>query len=99
MVFIRKKEDFTCEFCGNEVVGNGFTNHCPVCLYSKHVDIDPGDRAERCSGLMKPIRIEGTQKKYLIVLKCVLCGFERKNSVHKEDSIDKILEIIKTASN
>ena len=38
MTFIRKTEDFICENCGAVVVGNGYTNHCPACLYSKHVE-------------------------------------------------------------
>ena len=45
MSFTRKVEDFTCEHCGREVHGNGYTNHCPHCLHSKHVDVNPGDRA------------------------------------------------------
>ncbi|HCR42265.1 TPA: hypothetical protein DIV45_02815, partial [Patescibacteria group bacterium] len=36
--FIRTKEDFTCENCGHRVKGSGYTNHCPKCLYSQHVD-------------------------------------------------------------
>jgi DNA-directed RNA polymerase subunit RPC12/RpoP len=43
--FRKNKEDFVCENCSREVVGDGFTNHCPKCLYSKHVDVFPGDRA------------------------------------------------------
>jgi len=35
----------------------GYTarDHCPYCLYSKHLDIFPGDRKNECKGLMKPI--------------------------------------------
>ena len=51
--FIRKTEDFICEHCGREVRGNGYTNHCPYCLWSKHVDINPGDRAAGCGGLKR----------------------------------------------
>ena len=56
--FQRKKENFVCEHCGQEVIGNGYTNHCPSCLHSKHVDINPGDRAETCGGLMEPVDLE-----------------------------------------
>ena len=56
--FNRRIEDFTCEHCGTEVHGNGYTNHCPNCLWSKHVDINPGDRAADCGGLMEPIAVE-----------------------------------------
>ena len=57
MTFIRKTEDFICENCGAVVVGNGYTNHCPACLYSKHVDRSPGDRAADCGGLMEPVAV------------------------------------------
>ena len=56
--FVRRREDFVCEHCGTKVVGDGYTNHCPKCLWSKHVDIMPGDRAEDCQGLMRPIDIK-----------------------------------------
>ena len=57
--FSRLIEDFICEHCNNPVKGNGYTNHCPYCLYSKHVDEDPGDRAATCHGIMEP----GSQSK------------------------------------
>ena len=50
--FIKVKEDFVCEHCGAEVKGDGYTNHCPKCLWSKHVDVHPGDRAAECGGMM-----------------------------------------------
>ncbi len=91
--FIRTKEDFVCEKCGFMVIGDGFTNHCPKCLYSKHVDINPGDRQSKCQGLMAPIAIEGTQKKYFILHKCIVCGFEKRNKVVDSDSFDAVTEI------
>ncbi len=93
-MFKKKKEDFVCGFCGNQVMGDGFTNHCPVCLYSKHVDIDPGDRLETCCGLMKPVRIERKNKEYKIVHRCLVCGQEKLNKTQKEDSFDLILQIM-----
>ena len=50
--FTRVVEDFTCGQCGAAVTGDGYTNHCPLCLWSRHVDINPGDRAAECGGLM-----------------------------------------------
>ena len=58
--FTKRKENFICENCGHFVVGNGFTNHCPNCFFSKHVDINPGDRLCSCNGLMKPIEYNNT---------------------------------------
>lgn len=92
--FIKKKEDFTCEKCGTLVIGDGYTNHCPNCIYSKHVDINPGDRAEKCEGLMKPISVEGTQKNYRVNHKCIVCGHAKQNKLSDRDSIDEVTKII-----
>lgn len=39
-------EDFTCDVCGSFVKALGYTarDHCPNCLCSKHVDINPPER-------------------------------------------------------
>jgi hypothetical protein len=75
--FQRTIEDFTCEKCGAEVTGDGYTNHCPSCLHSKHVDVNPGDRAAACGGMMAPIGIEQKSGGWVIKHRCVRCGFER----------------------
>lgn len=93
MPFKKTTENFVCEYCGKEVEGNGYTNHCPQCLYSKHVDIFPGDRAQKCGGLMKPIGIEKKGKEYTILHKCIKCGFEKPNKAVPEDSFDMIVQI------
>jgi hypothetical protein len=49
--FQRTREDFTRERCRTFVKGGGYTNHCPECLWSKHVDVNPGDRQATCQGL------------------------------------------------
>lgn len=93
-MFKRTIEDFVCEHCGETVVGNGFTNHCPQCLWSKHVDIDPGDRAAECGGMMRPVEVQKKGKEYAIVQVCEKCGFTRVNKAQKEDSFDMILQIV-----
>ncbi|WDF05905.1 RNHCP domain-containing protein [Shouchella hunanensis] len=40
-----------------------YRNHCPFCLYSKHQDIIPGDRASTCGGLMEPQHCTTIQKR------------------------------------
>jgi hypothetical protein len=85
MSFKRTIEDFTCEHCGSRVHGNGFTNHCPKCLWSKHVDNDPGDRAAPCGGMMEPIAIEGSSPNYRLVHTCIKCGIVRRVSLSTED--------------
>jgi len=93
--FTRKIENFVCENCGKEVFGTGYTNHCPYCLWSKHVDINPGDRKCKCQGLMKPIEILQKEGKYIILHKCETCGFECKNKFQEGDNFDALLEIMK----
>ena len=91
--FVRRKEDFTCEKCGRPVHGSGYTNHCPYCLWSKHVDIHPGDRANTCLGLMEPVRIEQKKGAKVIVHRCVACNKEKRNEVAKGDDFDAILAV------
>jgi len=91
--FIRTKENFTCGNCGFSVEGTGFTNHCPKCLWSKHVDINPGDRQEKCGGMMEPIKIEMKGDEYLIIHRCLKCGFEKRNKKDLNDNFEEILKI------
>lgn len=91
--FQRKIEDFTCEKCGEKVKGDGYTNHCPVCLWSKHVDVNPGDREANCGGLMKPTNIETEKKEYVITHRCEKCGHEKRNKSIPIDNFDEILKI------
>lgn len=95
--FQKKKEDFTCENCGTVVTGNGYTNHCPKCLWGKHVDINPGDRAEVCGGSMKPIG--WTRKKadeYRVTHRCTVCGITRNNTLSPNDDMDVIIKLPQT---
>jgi hypothetical protein len=95
MAFIRTIEDFTCTHCGAKISGNGYTNHCPECLWSTHVDNDPGDRAAVCGGDMEPVRIEGSTPSYRIMHRCQKCGIERKVSVTDDDSAEAIIDVMK----
>ena len=90
----RRDEDetFRCRHChtmvGPVVSGGRHRNHCPMCLYSLHVDgKTPGDRASACRSLMAPIglfaRPSGEQ---VIVHECLGCGFRRYNRVAADDN-------------
>ena len=92
--FRRKTEDFVCGNCGAEVRGNGYTNHCPKCLWSRDVDVNPGDRAAKCGGMMRPIAAEVKKDGYVLLHKCVECGKERKNKSAENDSFESILSLI-----
>ncbi len=91
--FIRTKENFVCEKCGFAVKGDGYTNHCPECLWSKHVDVFPGDRAAECGGLMEPIGVEIKNKEYIITHKCVKCGHIKPNKAVSADNFDMLIQI------
>jgi len=93
--FLKKVENFTCEHCGAKVVGTGYTNHCPKCLYSKHVDLEvPGDRASICSGLMKPIAVTVKANAKILTHQCLKCGKIIRNKVAPEDSFEGMLKLL-----
>lgn len=93
--FTMRDEEFTCEYCGESVEKANYTarDHCPYCLFSKHVDILPGDRQNKCRGLLKPIGIEKFKDTFKIIYKCEICGELHKNIVLKDDSMEKIIEL------
>lgn len=93
--FNRLDEGFICENCGKEVLKLKYTSrdHCPFCLFSKHVDINPGDRANLCQGLMKPIDLEKFNNTYKIVYKCCKCGEIHKNIMANDDDFNEIINI------
>jgi len=87
--FKRKIENFKCAVCGTLVEGNGYTDHCPNCLWSKHIDINPGDRTNSCHGLMEPIGLEKKKGEFKIQYRCQKCGERKLNVVSKEDKLEK----------
>jgi len=95
MTFFKKEEDFVCKVCGTKVKGTGYTNHCPNCLFSLHVDeISPGDRLSSCKGLMEPIKAEIENGEYTLTHKCQICKKVIKNKTSPEDNFEEILKLI-----
>ena len=93
--FVLNDEEFICENCGKKVDKLVYSSrdHCPYCLYSKHVDINPGDRSNTCLGLLEPISLERYKDTYKIVYKCLKCGEIHKNIIAKDDDYDEIIKI------
>ncbi|HEY2794506.1 MAG TPA: RNHCP domain-containing protein [Micromonosporaceae bacterium] len=95
---------FTCEHCGSDVLpltNGSYRNHCPACLWSKHVDVEPGDRDSDCGGLMRPQHVESRSGKGLVIVhRCTACGFVRPNRVAEDtvqaDEVEAIIAIITT---
>ena len=88
-------EGFICENCGKNVKPLGYSSrdHCPYCLYSKHVDINPGDRLNPCKGLLKPIELEKYKDTYKIIYKCLKCSQIHKNIIATDDNMDLIISL------
>jgi hypothetical protein len=98
MAFRRQREDFTCVACGTFNRGDGYTNHCAHCLTSLHVDVDPGDRAHRCHGVMPPIAVESTGGRYVVVHRCRRCGVVKRCKAGPRDSSDAMAEVMRRAA-
>ncbi len=92
--FTRVVEDFVCDKCSTTVKGTGYTNHCPSCLWSKHVDINPGDRSATCGALMEPVLIETEKQDTVITHVCIECGHKKRNKTSPVDSIEAILLVV-----
>lgn len=105
---------FKCEKCGEEVAtegnfGTANRNHCPKCLWSKHLDDKvSGDRASECQGLMEPIGLtfkkEGIDKygkerqgEIMLIHRCEKCGKVVINRLAGDDEGDKVMEVFENS--
>ncbi len=92
---------FICALCGKNVLpltNGSYRNHCPSCLYSKHVDEKPGDRKNPCNGLMEPIGLRFNSKKgYQVVHRCTRCGEIKVNRIARNtvqpDDLDELMSL------
>ena len=90
---------FTCGHChrfiGPLPSGGHHRNHCPFCLYSRHVDDRAsGDRASACGSLMAPIgAFQRPNGEHVVVHRCLGCGFERFNRIAADDDFDLVLAL------
>lgn len=107
---MQKKGDFTCFNCSgsfsfSKLIGTKHRNHCPFCLWSKHVDFKiSGDRKAKCSAEMKPIGLtfkhEGVNKygkirqgEIMLIHECVKCGKISINRIAGDDNPKMILQV------
>jgi len=95
---------FSCDRCGADtppVTNGSYRNHCPHCLYSKHVDQSPGDRLSTCRGLMEPVGLAyHSRKGYQIIHRCTACGAVRRNRiVDSGDTPDQLDQLCAVAAN
>lgn len=83
-------ESFICEHCGKTVAptdhGTNNRNHCPHCLFSRHVDIRPGDRRSGCRGVMEPIGVWiRAGGEWALIHRCSTCGVFKSNRIAGDD--------------
>ena len=91
-------DSFTCKVCGRPVsavgAGSSHRNHCPNCLASLHLDIEPGDRQSDCGGIMDAIGVWVRQKgEWAIIHRCRRCGALSSNRVAADDNPMKMMSI------
>ena len=91
-------ETFTCKVCGwivtPEGAGSGHRNHCPNCLSSLHLDVEPGDRAADCGGIMDAVAAWGRKNgEWAVVHRCRRCGALSSNRVAADDNPVKLMGI------
>ena len=92
------EESFTCKVCGRLVTpggaGTDHRNHCPNCLSSVHLDIEPGDREADCGGVMEPVGVwvrKGGE--WAVIHRCRVCGMLSSNRIAADDNPMKLMSI------
>ena len=102
--------DFNCKQCGYYVTSLRFVsgvnhrNHCPICLYSRHLDLfHAGDRLSACKGMMAPVglTVKKSPDKYghpymgelMLVHQCVHCGTLSINRIAADDDPVSLLKV------
>jgi len=75
-------------------------NHCPYCLWSRHLDLwAAGDRLAACKALMRPVglTVKTTHKKYgtnqgelMLIHACTDCGRLSFNRIAADDDPHKL---------
>ena len=95
--FSKNDQGFECIVCGKKVEPLGYTSrdHCPFCLHSLHVDINPGDRQNSCHGILKPIGCSVNSKKgYVIHYICQKCGQSHNNKSAEDDKMSLLFALM-----
>lgn len=95
----RQNTAFTCIHCGQRTEtrpeGTRHRNHCPYCLWSRHVDQQPGDRLCACRGPMEPVAVEvRTDGEWAIIHRCRVCRQVRFNRIAGDDQELALLQLV-----
>jgi hypothetical protein len=107
--------DFKCIHChnfvsaGSMLSGVNHRNHCPYCLWSRHMDlINAGDRMSACKAPMEPIGLtmKRVTKKYpsasggelMLIHLCSECERISVNRIAADDDPEGILDVFNASS-
>lgn len=95
----RQPDTFRCGNCRLDVSmrapGTAHRNHCPNCLWSRHLDDDrPGDRDAECGSLMEPIAmaVRGDGE-WVLVHRCRGCDELHLNRTAGDDNPLMLLRV------
>ncbi|MEM8873751.1 MAG: RNHCP domain-containing protein [Planctomycetota bacterium] len=94
----RRRDGFQCihcrQFISNHASGTQHRNHCPWCLWSRHLDDKPGDRASPCRAPTEPIAITvRPDGEWAIVHRCTRCRDLKTNRIAGDDSELALLQL------
>lgn len=93
--FKKNNREFTCDNCGKLVPihSTSSRDHCCYCLVGKHVDVNPGDRLNKCKGMLLPIGIRSIKGKTQIVYVCKSCKSRVFNIISEDDNKGILLQL------
>ena len=94
--------EFRClnckRFVSIDAPGTRHRNHCPSCLWSRHVDTRPGDRASDCHGKMEPVAVWVKDKsEWALVHRCKHCETLTSNRIAGDDNEFMLLSLASKA--
>jgi hypothetical protein len=87
------------QFIGAPVSGGRHRNHCPNCLYSRHVDDTmPGDRKSDCHAMMRPLGLVSRRNgEQVLIHECLGCGKHDPNRIAADDNPVLLMRLVPLA--
>ena len=88
----RDQRTFRCRNCrldvSTDAPGTRHRNHCPTCLWSRHLDRHtPGDRAADCGASMEPVAVcARADGEWALIHRCSGCHALRLNRIAGDDN-------------
>jgi hypothetical protein len=69
-------------------------NHCPQCLWSRHLDTHPGDRRAGCGSKMEPVAVSlRAGGEWSLIHRCVNCGILHENRIAGDDNVMVLMSL------